>query len=51
MELYSLTTGIIGQQGRRGALMITISDSHPDVLDFCKDQTEPHVEFVTPISP
>jgi len=36
MELYSLTTGIIGQQGRRGALMITISDSHPDVLDFCK---------------
>lgn len=36
MELYSLTTGIIGQQGRRGALMITISDSHPDVLHFCK---------------
>jgi ribonucleoside-diphosphate reductase alpha chain len=36
MELYSLTTGIIGQQGRRGALMITISDSHPDVVDFCK---------------
>ena len=36
MELYSLTTGIIGQQGRRGALMITISDSHPDVLNFCK---------------
>src|SRR5206468_11578393 len=36
MELYSLTTGIIGQQGRRGALMITISDSHPAVLDFCK---------------
>jgi ribonucleotide reductase alpha subunit len=35
-ELYSLTTGIIGQQGRRGALMLTISDSHPDVLDFCK---------------
>jgi ribonucleoside-diphosphate reductase alpha chain len=36
MELYSLTTAIIGQQGRRGALMITISDFHPDVLDFCK---------------
>jgi ribonucleoside-diphosphate reductase alpha chain len=36
MELYSLTTGIIGQQGRRGALMLTISDSHPDVLDFCR---------------
>lgn len=36
MELYSLTTGIIGQSGRRGALMITISDSHPDVSDFCR---------------
>ncbi len=36
MELYSLTTGIIGQQGRRGALMLTISDSHPDVVDFCR---------------
>ena len=24
MELYSVTTGIIGQQGRRGALMLTI---------------------------
>jgi ribonucleoside-diphosphate reductase alpha chain len=36
MELFSLTTGTIGQSGRRGALMITISDSHPDVLDFIK---------------
>jgi ribonucleoside-diphosphate reductase alpha chain len=42
MELYSLTTGIIGQQGRRGALMITISDSHPDVLDFCKIKRNPN---------
>jgi len=36
MELFSLTTGTIGQSGRRGALMITISDRHPDVLDFVK---------------
>jgi ribonucleoside-diphosphate reductase alpha chain len=36
MELFSLTTGTIGQSGRRGALMITIADSHPDVLDFIK---------------
>jgi ribonucleoside-diphosphate reductase alpha chain len=36
MELYSLTTGIVGQAARRGALMLTISDSHPDVLDFCQ---------------
>jgi ribonucleoside-diphosphate reductase alpha chain len=36
MELYSLTTGLIGQGGRRGALMITIADHHPDVLEFCR---------------
>jgi len=36
MELFSLTTGTIGQSGRRGALMITIADNHPDVLDFIK---------------
>lgn len=34
MELFSTTTGTIGQAGRRGALMITISVEHPDVLDF-----------------
>lgn len=36
MELYSLTTGLIGQSGRRGALMITLADSHPDLPDFCR---------------
>ncbi len=36
MELMSLTTGTIGQSGRRGALMITIADNHPDVVDFIK---------------
>ena len=36
MELMSLTTGTIGQSGRRGALMITIADHHPDVLDFVR---------------
>ncbi len=36
MELFSLTTGVIGQAGRRGALMITIADHHPDVLEFCR---------------
>ncbi len=34
MDLYSLTTGTIGQNHRRGALMITINVEHPDVLDF-----------------
>jgi ribonucleoside-diphosphate reductase alpha chain len=36
METFSLVTGTIGMEGRRGALMITIEDSHPDVLDFCR---------------
>jgi ribonucleoside-diphosphate reductase alpha chain len=36
METFSLVTGTIGQAGRRGALMITIRDDHPDVLDFCR---------------
>lgn len=36
MELFSTTTGLIGQHGRRGALMLTIADHHPDVLDFCR---------------
>src|SRR6516164_5229794 len=36
MELMSLTTGTIGQSGRRGALMITLADDHPDVLEFTK---------------
>src|SRR3989338_2630508 len=36
MDLFSLTTGTIGQSGRRGALMITTRDSHPDILDFVR---------------
>lgn len=35
MELYSQETGLIGQSGRRGATLISIRDSHPDVLAFC----------------
>lgn len=34
MELYSSTTGLIGQHGRRGALMITIPVTHPDIERF-----------------
>ncbi|MDR5683056.1 MAG: adenosylcobalamin-dependent ribonucleoside-diphosphate reductase [Armatimonadota bacterium] len=36
MELMSTTTGTIGQAGRRGALMITIANDHPDVLEFTR---------------
>ena len=34
MDLLSTTTGTIGQAGRRGALMITIDVSHPDIEEF-----------------
>ena len=34
MEIYNSTIGVIGQNGRRGALMISISINHPDVQDF-----------------
>lgn len=34
MDLYSLVTGLIGQSGRRGALMISIPCNHPDLEEF-----------------
>ena len=34
MDLFSLTTGLIGQSGRRGALMLTIDVKHPDSPHF-----------------
>lgn len=34
MDLYSLVTGLIGQAGRRGALMLSLSCEHPDLEEF-----------------
>ncbi len=42
MELYSLTTGLIGQSGRRGALMLTIDVKHPDIEHFLKVKKVPN---------
>lgn len=36
MNIMSETTHTIGQSGRRGALMITISVDHPDILEFIR---------------
>lgn len=34
MDLFSQVTGLIGQNGRRGALMISMSINHPDIEEF-----------------
>lgn len=34
MDLYSMVTGLIGQAGRRGALMLSLSCDHPDLEEF-----------------
>lgn len=34
MQLYDITTAIIGQKGRRGALIISMDADHPDIEDF-----------------
>lgn len=40
MDLYSQVTGLIGQAGRRGALMISISCEHPDIEEFINLKTK-----------
>lgn len=40
MQGYSQTTEEIGQNGRRGALMISLDCHHPDLLDFIDAKTK-----------
>lgn len=39
MDLFSLTTGLISQKGRRGALMISLPVTHPDIEEFIRVKT------------
>lgn len=34
IDLYSMVTGLIGQNGRRGAMMLSLSCEHPDLEEF-----------------
>ena len=40
MDLYSMVTGLIGQNGRRGALMISLDCKHPDLEEFIDIKTD-----------
>lgn len=40
MDIYSQVTGTISQNGRRGALMISIDINHPDVEEFIDCKTD-----------
>lgn len=40
MDLYSMITGLIGQSGRRGALMISIDCHHPDIEEFLQVKSD-----------
>ena len=40
MDLFSLTSELIGQHGRRGALMISLDVNHPEIKDFINVKTQ-----------
>ena len=45
LPLMSDTTNIIDQAGRRGAMIVTINDWHPDIFDFIECKSNPEKVF------
>lgn len=43
MDFFSYVTGLIGQAGRRGALMLSIDCHHPDLIDFINLKSDPNI--------
>jgi len=41
MALYDAVLKVIAQQGRRGASLISMKDTHPDILEFIKVKDKP----------
>ena len=40
IDLFTTTTGLIGQAGRRGALMVSLGCDHPDIKEFIELKTD-----------
>lgn len=40
MHRYSNSTNEVAQEGRRGALMLTMNVTHPDIMDFIKSKDD-----------
>ena len=41
MDLYSLVSELIGSEGRRGALMLSLDCTHPDLEEFIEVKNDP----------
>jgi len=40
MPIYDSVTGVIGQKGRRGALLLAMNCQHPDIIEFMESKKD-----------